>query len=795
MRPLELQIQGFTCFADRVTIDFRRMDVFVISGPTGAGKTTIIDAICYALYGKVPRGTDTSGLVSRNRDEMFVDLTFEAGGKRYRVHRGIALVRKTKRDGGEQVTRGVSPVQLERFENGAWEPIEGRVRGIDEEVERAIGLDFASFTRCVLLPQGQFQEFLSGDKTERRGILISLLGMEIYERVMAAANRAAADLKAEAAGYDRQLAEDFADATEEHLASIRAQISASKPLLAQAEQERDALAEALRLADAVLAARARATEKQAQHNEQLQAIAREEHLAQDGASRLEALRAQFSRAEQDLQAITYDRAKHSALGVARAQAQRVDQLAAAVADLERAAADTARLEAANAAAEEATRRQSEADAAIREAEAALQAARRADMAASVREGLKPGDPCPVCGGVVGKLPKAAKGTSQAAERALQAARAAEKKRADGVTAAARDAVRERERHERAMADVATRRDELATAAAALRDAVPPGIDSTLAVIDAALQSMEAEAQRLDETSARVAALRAERDELQELMAGHTAKIADMRGTARALDEESQAATREADASKKTLIAIAGEWRWERALSQIDNGKDPRPTLKEQQRRRQDECDGLHRQIATLEASETRIEREITRAAEIRSKSETIRKRAQIYQELGTLLRANNFQDFVLSEAMEVLAESATEHLKTLHRRFAITVKKGEFLVIDEWQAGQERPAKTLSGGETFVASLALALALSDRLPELQSATRGSLDSLFLDEGFGTLDAETLETVISALEGLRSEERMVGMITHVRELAERIESRIEVRNAREGSTVVVTGAHR
>ena len=124
---------------------------------------------------------------------------------------------------------------------------------------------------------------------------------------------------------------------------------------------------------------------------------------------------------------------------------------------------------------------------------------------------------------------------------------------------------------------------------------------------------------------------------------------------------------------------------------------------------------------------------------------------------------------------------------------AIRVSGGDFTVVDHWQADQERPAKTLSGGETFVASLALALALAERLPELRSAAASSLESLFLDEGFGTLDAETLETVIEALEGLRSEERMVGVITHVPELTDRIEQRIIVRKSPSGSAVEVMGA--
>jgi exonuclease SbcC len=144
----------------------------------------------------------------------------------------------------------------------------------------------------------------------------------------------------------------------------------------------------------------------------------------------------------------------------------------------------------------------------------------------------------------------------------------------------------------------------------------------------------------------------------------------------------------------------------------------------------------------------------------------------------------------MEEAMNVLAVAASEHLKTLHDRYAIAVDGSEFAVVDSWHGGQQRPAKTLSGGETFVASLALALALSERLPELRSAAAASLESLFLDEGFGTLDPDTLETVITALEGLRSEERMVGIITHVPELAQsdRIQHRFVVWPSPQGSSV-------
>ena len=102
-----------------------------------------------------------------------------------------------------------------------------------------------------------------------------------------------------------------------------------------------------------------------------------------------------------------------------------------------------------------------------------------------------------------------------------------------------------------------------------------------------------------------------------------------------------------------------------------------------------------------------------------------------------------------------------------------------------------RSVKTLSGGETFLTSLALALALAERLADLAAGAHGheALESLFVDEGFGALDTEeTLETVVQAIEALQAHDRLVGIVTHLTPLAERMPAQIRVRKAPEGSRV-------
>jgi exonuclease SbcC len=115
-------------------------------------------------------------------------------------------------------------------------------------------------------------------------------------------------------------------------------------------------------------------------------------------------------------------------------------------------------------------------------------------------------------------------------------------------------------------------------------------------------------------------------------------------------------------------------------------------------------------------------------------------------------------------------------------------ERNELFVIDYQDAGASRPVHTLSGGETFQASLALALALSRQVVEL-SAGKRDLNSVFLDEGFGTLDEDTLETVGATLERLADDSgRMVGIITHVAALAQRVPVRFVVSRTGTGSTL-------
>jgi exonuclease SbcC len=154
--------------------------------------------------------------------------------------------------------------------------------------------------------------------------------------------------------------------------------------------------------------------------------------------------------------------------------------------------------------------------------------------------------------------------------------------------------------------------------------------------------------------------------------------------------------------------------------------------------------------------------------------------ARTAKALAGHLRANNFERWLLAEALDLLVEGASGILRELSGgQYDLIHDKGEFFVVDHHDAGLRRGVRTLSGGETFQASLALALALSEQLAGLSTAA-ASLESIVLDEGFGTLDVATLDTVAATLENLAARgDRMVGLVTHVPALAERVPVRFEV----------------
>ena len=197
-----------------------------------------------------------------------------------------------------------------------------------------------------------------------------------------------------------------------------------------------------------------------------------------------------------------------------------------------------------------------------------------------------------------------------------------------------------------------------------------------------------------------------------------------------------------------------------------------------------------RQLTRAEESLKQLREDRKRAARLDRQIAAHREEQQVASGLGTLLRATSFERWLCGEALDSLVEEASATLMELSGgQYQLDRDdRNELFVIDFEDAGARRPVHTLSGGETFQASLALALALSKQVVGLSAGQR-DLNSMFLDEGFGTLDADTLETVATTLERLAADsDRMVGIVTHVAALAERVPVRFVVSRAGSSSAL-------
>ncbi|MEV0152452.1 SMC family ATPase [Micromonospora sp. NPDC050686] len=823
MRPMRLDLAGFTVFREETTVDFTDADFFALVGPTGSGKSTVLDAICFALYGTVPRWGGTRGLANAlapSATEARVRLVFESAGDRY------VATRVVRRDGRGNVKTAGAGLQLmppgfdvTKLDTGLspedlGEVLAGTAAEMESAVLAAVGLPYEQFTSCVVLPQGQFADFLHAKPATRQQILVNLLGLGVYEQVQKLATERAGRAEAKLEAVDRMLA-GLADVDDEALAEALAQVDRMRELSGAVE------AAVPELERARAAARERAAELAGLDAE----------LAVLAGVRPPAGIAELARAVAAARAAADEAA--AAVGLAEEREEKLrGELAAAGdesalrlllrahADRERLTGEATAVRAAVAAAQTehdaAAGALAQARAAAERAEAELETAFRAheeakatDQAVALRAHLTAGAPCPVCEQVVPRVPAVPKGSAvaravaagKAARAASEAARRVVQERDAAAQELDRLLLRARAEDDQLRARLAELDAQLAGAAtpAALREslaehdrlrraleeaagAVRAGRDAARrarGALDAAEERLRRAWRDFDGTRdglARFGPPAADRDDVAAAWSALVAWADGQAGRRRAERVGLAAAVTGAEAAVGVVAERIGGLLAGGGLPPAD-----------------DPVRAVTVAVERAEAAHRRLEERREQAAELRGQREEHRQRAQVARALAGHLRANNFERWLLAEALDLLVDGASRILRELSGgQYDLVHDKGEFSVVDHHDAGLRRGVRTLSGGETFQASLALALALSEQLAGM-STTAASLESIVLDEGFGTLDAATLDTVAATLEGLAARgDRMVGVVTHVPALAERIPVRFEVRKDARSARIERTG---
>lgn len=192
-----------------------------------------------------------------------------------------------------------------------------------------------------------------------------------------------------------------------------------------------------------------------------------------------------------------------------------------------------------------------------------------------------------------------------------------------------------------------------------------------------------------------------------------------------------------------------------------------------------------KQIASLKTEIKRLEIDLEKMKFILDDQIKINKKLSLLDDIDKLIQGNKFVEFVAKNQLKYITREASKRLQDISGRYKLEINDvGDFIIIDNKNGGAKRDTASLSGGETFVTSLALALALSSNI---QLKGNAPLEFFFLDEGFGSLDAELLETVMISLEKLHNDKLAVGIISHVEELKNRVPMKLIVKQAEYGES--------
>ena len=437
MRPLELRLRNFrSYFGDEHLFDFRERRLLAIVGPIGSGKSTMLDGIAFALYGRTPEiAGSTRALINQRADQAAVAFRFEVEGA---VWEAARLLRN----------KGQSQHALYRLSHDAAEPeIVERITQegeVNSRVEELLGLDFAAFGRSVMLAQGRFAEFLLAPPVERDKVLKGLFGHERIDTMREVAKERArnTELAAEKLAFKAAQIAELADALVTKRKEL-ADLDLRTEALEKAEPEvlalDEAATDAVKIHDRAVARRFELDDigTRLPAPDEVAAAVGAVHqaveLRDSAAAALDAAENDLTRVEKTLAELDRERldralslagkldSRRAALAeaVARKKA-RVVAHESAIADVSGRSKAVATTETGLAAA---TAELAEADEALTQLELELHRLRHTNMAASLRTELVSGQPCPVCEQLVAVLPEAPPEVAmQEAEAAVKAAR-------------------------------------------------------------------------------------------------------------------------------------------------------------------------------------------------------------------------------------------------------------------------------------------------------------------------------------------------------------------------------------
>lgn len=874
MRPERLRISAFGPYAGEEDVDFSILEnhmLFLICGPTGAGKSTILDAMCYALYGK------TSGAVRSGEDlrsnyvgydrKTYVEFDFAIGDRHYRIYRSpTQLLERQKGDRSKPVEHKGKADFYEIDEEGK-EKAHITSKGVDSAVEKLLGVGLEQFRQIILLPQGDFRKLLLADSSDRQKIMEQLFQTGIYLAFEKKLQEETQKLKTEYSRGELQrttLLETCRSESEEELekqAEINEKVLKEKETeFMQADKEQQVFLRAydeanvlhgafLRLETAETALK-RMEEKRKEKEElrgHIKMIRAAQSVTKEWSEAVNAKKQQRTAAE------TLEKAAVDLPVKEKAKAE--TEQALALFEKEKPAQKeriemkgkleqyrnpsrsygTAKREAERLAGICAVK-QKEAE---RLREQVLAAEKKAaedkknwlcrnrifmeGQAFVLAEKLTDGQPCPVCGSLSHPAPAAAgedritEKDVKDAERQMHLSDDAEKKiRHEAEAYQAKELAAAKESADKAMTVLSELEKNLP---AAYRDSL--ALEKEIKDMETRISSFEKSLEQAEEKRKNAETIYQalkEQKELLEKQAGEFLKVSEEKNRILKIKVAEAGFTDWFECSQymkevPQLEAYENDLKIYDQSVHAEEEKIKGEKEKTAGKTKPDMNDWNEKRMKLLENMKQFAAEKAEKETELKKQKETLKKLYQLKEtqkeisekyslvaHLWEIAQGKetgiNLERFVLGALLDAVTEKANLRLMEMSgNRYELLRKRGERsdgrkkagldLEVFDGNTGRARPAATLSGGETFLASLSLALGLADVVQEYAGGVH--LDAMFIDEGFGSLDSESLDLAMKTLQELKGQNRLIGLISHVGGLEERIPAKLRVTKTQTGST--------
>ena len=874
MRPERLRISAFGPYAGEEDMDFSVLEnhtLFLICGPTGAGKSTILDAMCYALYGK------TSGAVRSGEDlrsnyvgydrKTYVEFDFAIGDRHYRIYRSpTQLLERQKGDRSKPVEHKGKADFYEIDEEGR-EKAHITSKGVDSAVEKLLGVGLEQFRQIILLPQGDFRKLLLADSSDRQKIMEQLFQTGIY------------------LAFEKRLQEETQKLKTEYSRGELQRTTLLETCRSESEEELEKQAE---INEKVL--KEKETEfMQADKEQQVFLRAYDEANVLHGAFlRLETAETALKRMEEKRKEKEELRGHikmiRAAQSVTKEWSEAVNakkQQRTAAETLEKAAADLPVKEKAKAEAEQAlalfekekpkqkeriemkgkleqyrnpsrsygtAKREAERLAGIyavkqKEAERLREQVSAAEKKAAedkknwlcrnrifmegqafvLAEKLTDGQPCPVCGSLSHPAPAVAgedritEKDVKDAERQMHLSEDAEKKiRHEAEAYQAKELAAAKESADKAMTVLSELEKNLP---AAYRDSL--ALEKEIKDLETRISSFEKSLEQAEEKRKNAETIYQalkEQKELLEKQAGEFLKVSEEKNRILKIKVAEAGFTDWLECSQymkevPQLEAYENDLKIYDQSVHAEEEKIKGEKEKTAGKTKPDMNDWNEKRMKLLENMKQFAAEKAEKETELKKQKETLKKLYQLKEtqkeisekyslvaHLWEIAQGKetgiNLERFVLGALLDAVTEKANLRLMEMSgNRYELLRKRGERsdgrkkagldLEVFDGNTGRARPAATLSGGETFLASLSLALGLADVVQEYAGGVH--LDAMFIDEGFGSLDSESLDLAMKTLQELKGQNRLIGLISHVGGLEERIPAKLRVTKTQTGST--------